>query len=106
MSERGNLMRLHDRLAERDGGWACHYCGQSLAHFGPQDELVGLVESPFGGWTTASGWDFPEADHVVPRAAGGTDALENRVLACPRCNRRKGTRPYDEFVSELLEVAR
>ncbi len=27
-------------------------------------------------------------DHVVPRRAGGTDTLDNVVLACSGCNRR------------------
>lgn len=28
-------------------------------------------------------------DHIVPKAAGGTDALGNLVAACRRCNGRK-----------------
>lgn len=30
-------------------------------------------------------------EHIVPRQHGGTDAPENLALACPECNRRKGT---------------
>jgi len=30
------------------------------------------------------------ADHVVPRASGGSDSWENLVCACTECNSRKG----------------
>jgi hypothetical protein len=29
-------------------------------------------------------------EHVIPRQHGGSDAPENRALACPWCNRAKG----------------
>jgi 5-methylcytosine-specific restriction endonuclease McrA len=31
-------------------------------------------------------------EHILPRAHGGTDALENLGLACARCNAQKGVR--------------
>lgn len=31
-------------------------------------------------------------DHVLPRSRGGRDTWENTVLACERCNGRKGDR--------------
>ncbi|MGE0431337.1 MAG: HNH endonuclease [Planctomycetota bacterium] len=31
-------------------------------------------------------------DHVVPRSAGGPSSWDNCVLACTRCNRKKGNR--------------
>ena len=31
-------------------------------------------------------------EHIVPKSHGGTDALDNLALACPRCNHGKGTR--------------
>ena len=30
-------------------------------------------------------------EHIVPRQHGGGDTPENLALACPECNRRKGT---------------
>jgi hypothetical protein len=33
-----------------------------------------------------------EVDHIVPRSAGGETVLANLCLACPSCNRHKGTR--------------
>jgi len=35
------------------------------------------------------------ADHVLPRALGGTDSWENLVCACTDCNSRKGDRPLN-----------
>ncbi len=31
-------------------------------------------------------------DHVRPRSKGGTNARENLVMACGRCNRGKGSK--------------
>lgn len=31
-------------------------------------------------------------EHIVPRAHGGTDALDNVAIACAGCNRKKGSR--------------
>lgn len=45
-----------------DGGPPCHWCGS------PADQ----------------------ADHLVPRALGGDDTLENLVPACANCNARRG----------------
>lgn len=41
-------------------------------------------------------------EHVVPRARGGHLTPDNAVLACRRCNRRRGARPVDAVVRELL----
>lgn len=37
-------------------------------------------------------------DHVVSRAAGGSDHRENIVAACARCNGLKGKMPAKQFV--------
>lgn len=41
-------------------------------------------------------------DHVLPRSRGGRSSWENCVLACMRCNRRKGNRLPGEAGLELL----
>lgn len=56
----------------------CHYCGR-----------VGLIR-----WMTRS-WVYFEdlhLDHVVPEFLGGGGEPDNIVLACRRCNLRKGWR--------------
>jgi hypothetical protein len=45
-----------------------------------------------------------EADHIVPRAEGGTDDIENLVTACFDCNRGKGARPLDSK-APVMDVA-
>jgi hypothetical protein len=69
------------RIARRDG-WECHYCGCAL------------------GWGHES-VARPEIEHKTPRSAGGSNRLDNLVLACSDCNRRKGTKLYDDFLAEM-----
>jgi len=45
-------------------------------------------------------------DHVHPRARGGGDRGSNRVWACVRCNRAKGTRSVEDFVADPVRRAR
>ena len=40
-------------------------------------------------------------DHVVPRARGGTDHVDNLQLLCNACNSLKGTRTQAEFLAAL-----
>ncbi len=54
----------------------CHYCGH---HF------------PFRNTTL---------DHKVPRSKGGTDHLDNLVLACGACNSAKGSKDYHAFLAK------
>ena len=54
-------------LYRRDS-FACQYCGAKPG----QQEL--------------------SIDHVIPRSRGGTSTWENCVLACMRCNRKKGSK--------------
>ena len=51
----------------------CHYCG---IHF------------PFRNMTI---------DHRLPRSKGGTDHLDNLLLACGACNSAKGSMDYHTF---------
>ena len=64
-------VKLRLEVLKRDR-FTCSYCG---AH--PPDVLL-------------------EIDHVIPRAAGGSDEMENLVAACQDCNRGKGDRLLDE----------
>jgi 5-methylcytosine-specific restriction endonuclease McrA len=59
---------------------------------------VGLDGSPISRATV---------EHIVPRAQGGTDDLQNLGLACARCNHQKGrrwdNRPGDPKGLEIQE---
>ena len=41
-------------------------------------------------------------EHVVPRSRGGHATAENALVACRTCNRRRGSRPADAYVRDLL----
>jgi site-specific DNA-methyltransferase (adenine-specific) len=44
-----------------------------------------------------------EIDHIVPKAKGGGDYMENYQLLCGNCNRTKGVRPM-EYLREKIRV--
>ena len=72
--------RLVQILTERDG-FNCHYCGEPLCENDPQEF------TPNGA----------SIDHIIAQDNGGTDDLDNLVLACRRCNGLKKTKHYHEF---------
>jgi hypothetical protein len=45
-------------------------------------------------------------DHVIPRAAGGSNRLSNLVTACIDCNQAKGKQPLEVFVTNPARLAR
>lgn len=55
--------------------YTCQYCGVKCIE-------AGLVA---------------EVDHVIPRSRGGTDAWQNLVCSCQRCNKAKGNQTAAEF---------
>jgi 5-methylcytosine-specific restriction endonuclease McrA len=66
-----------DQLIERDGP-ACVWCGRELWR---RDLTL---------------------EHVVPRSRGGHMTAENALVACRTCNRRRGSKPVDAYVRDLL----
>jgi 5-methylcytosine-specific restriction endonuclease McrA len=68
------------KLADRDG-WDCAYCGCALQ---------GKPDRP-----------IPHVDHVIPKSRGGSNALTNKVLACPTCNISKHARTPEEWYEAL-----
>ena len=42
-------------------------------------------------------------DHVIPRAKGGSDHVDNLHLLCGACNRAKGTGTQAELVAKLKD---
>jgi len=67
----GVSVRTRFEVFKRDR-FTCHYCGQT-----PPAVLL-------------------EVDHVVPRAAGGSDDMENLITACQDCNRGKSSKLLTE----------
>src|SRR5882672_4608060 len=62
-------------IYERTCGY-CHLCGKKLSY------------RNYGRIGEKGAWEF---EHSVPRAAGGSDHLNNLYAACITCNRSKGT---------------
>ena len=70
-----------ENIYARDGG-LCQYCGGRVAP-----------------------GEF-EYEHVIPRARGGKTIWENIVVACTRCNQRKGGRTPSEANMRLRAMPR
>lgn len=45
-----------------------------------------------------------QAEHIRPRAAGGSDRVSNLTLACVPCNHKKGSLPVEVFLARRPEV--
>lgn len=56
-----------------------------------QARCCAYCRKPFG----PSGY---ELEHMTPISRGGVHGFDNIVLACPSCNRRKGTRTMKEYL--------
>lgn len=65
-------------LYARDGR-NCYWCGRALIRRDDFVPAVGRLPD-----------DYPTLEHLVPRSMGGSDRLENLVLACPPCNVERG----------------
>ena len=76
------------KLLKRDGD-RCRWCGIRLVADAPE-----------------AAWDRLTVDHIIPCSEGGTDALSNLVLACGRCNRRRGATSVEEWEASPYLVVR
>lgn len=45
-----------------------------------------------------------EIEHVIPKARGGSNRISNLVLACEKCNKKKGARSIEEFLRDKPEL--
>jgi hypothetical protein len=69
----------------REQGRRCYYCRRPIT-LKPQ-----FQQAP----------DYATFDHKEPVSRGGTDRRDNLVLACRRCNERKGDMTAAEFLAAL-----
>ena len=68
-ASRSGRKKLRQALRKRDGD-NCHYCGEPMIF-------------PETAWRGSS---LATIEHLTPRAKGGTDDMDNLVLAHLRCN--------------------
>lgn len=93
-------------LAQRDGGWRCHYCGIPLLPLDAAapycDQYAAEIDSdtknaPYVFYYKV----FPEVDHKVARCKGGLDELSNLAMSCRQCNGEKAWLGYVEYLLKL-----
>jgi 5-methylcytosine-specific restriction endonuclease McrA len=71
--------KMLQRIIDRDG-INCHYCGMELS-FDMSDSIM----------------QYRTVDHIQPLAMGGSNHIDNLVLACKSCNSKKHTKHYQEI---------
>ncbi|MCC7208351.1 MAG: HNH endonuclease [Anaerolineae bacterium] len=76
MSSHTLVQRFGAKIAARDGGWYCVYCGCTLTNDPKQPNAANKAC----------------VDHIHPQARGGKDDMENFVLCCRICNSKKGSK--------------
>ena len=75
----GDIKRLREQQFNE-----CKYCGV---------EMNDINYDP-AQWTI---------EHIIPRTKGGTNTLDNIVIACRKCNSKKRTKDLEDFLVELNE---
>lgn len=91
----GRIMRkrLHSVYAYQtlvrlagEQNWRCCYCTGEM-HFDPTREHPQCVT----------------IEHIVPVCHGGSDEVDNLVVACKRCNNTRGVMPITNFMQYLAK---
>lgn len=65
--------------------------------------LYGRQEGVCGGCGILFPFRNLTVDHVVPRAKGGSDHLDNLQLLCGACNSMKGTGTQAQLLAKLMK---
>lgn len=78
VKQKHRATRHRKAVMQRDGT-SCYYCGKP--------NLSGRSAT---------------LDHVVPLCNGGTDSVDNLVLACPRCNSQKQSSTLEDYIARRL----
>ncbi|AWN47198.1 hypothetical protein DK419_13445 [Methylobacterium terrae] len=95
-------------LAEAQN-WRCAYCSfVMLAPWAGNGELRAVIGRGQSGThrRKARIMRTISCDHVEPRSAHGTDALDNLVAACCWCNQFRGDRPAAEAFNRIQRLIR
>lgn len=93
-----NVVHRTDTPQRTDLGKIPHY--SSAAN---RKHLYGEQEGHCSGCSTHFEARHLEVDHIIARAKGGTDHIENLQLLCGNCNRIKGSRGM-EYLKAKLQI--
>lgn len=66
---------IRNYLLEKHGR-KCFYCDKAVSNF--------------------------EVEHMIPKAKGGSNRIDNLTLSCHNCNQKKGTLTAEEFIKKIL----
>lgn len=80
--QRNRILLIKEQIQKQDVNY-CEYCGRA----------------PLQKYNDGKR-NFLTIDHIIPKHLGGTDDLHNLTIACLDCNRRKGSKLYDEEIQE------
>ena len=92
----GDVVHRTDQPGRTDLGDVPPYRSHLDLLYGRQDGLCGGCGEHFRKRNLT-------VDHIVPRAHGGTDLIENLWLLCGACNSSKGTRSQEQFLRERMQ---
>ena len=84
------------KTKKKEGDLVCHYCGNTHLEIGYRSVRLCNLNNKNPKLATV--------DHVKP-VSSGIDRLDvtNWVVACKKCNNRKGSKSYDEFKKNQLK---
>lgn len=86
-------LRLMMKLFQREAG-KCFYCETDV-----DIENRRLIREKVAENIRAK---IATVDHIVLDSHGGALTMDNTVCACYRCNHKRGNRPAEEFLMEML----
>jgi 5-methylcytosine-specific restriction endonuclease McrA len=74
-------------------GLVCEYCKRVVVKYGRPTHVIKNLDNACS------------VDHVIPLARGGTNTLDNLVIACVRCNNEKNDMLLSEWIDRWYEQA-
>ena len=81
------------KIKKQTGDLVCHYCGKNHLEIGHRDANLAYLNNKNKMLATI--------DHVIPVSSGINVLDENNwVVACKKCNSRKGSMNYDDFINK------
>lgn len=84
-----------EKTQKEKGNLVCHYCGKEHLDIGFRDIEFSYLNNKNKNLATI--------DHVIPVCSGLINPLDesNWVIACKKCNSRKGNMSYNDFIKKI-----